>query len=80
MQEYKIYTLEDNNDYELVDEIVEEDITYLLLSQMNNISNIVVRRIIKDDVTGEEYLDRLSDDKFNYIFDKFIRKNKNLFD
>ena len=80
MQEYEIYTLEDNNDYELVDEIVEDDIRYLLLSQVNNISNIVVRCVTKDEETGEELLERLTDEKFNSIFDKFIRKNKNLFD
>lgn len=80
MQEYDIYTLEDNNDYEVVDSIEEDDSLYLLLSQMNNISNIVIRCLTKDDESGEEYLERLTDDKFNSMFDKFIRKNKNLFD
>ncbi len=79
MQDYEIFTLEDNNEYELVDTIEEENNKYLLLSQMNNLNNIVIRRLVKDE-DGEEYLERLEDNIFNVIFDKFIKKNKNLFD
>ena len=66
MLDCEIYTLEDNN-------------TYLLLAEVNNLKNIVIRNLVYNKVNGEEHLERLDEDKFDEILDKFIKKNKDLF-
>ena len=74
----EIYTLEDNNEYEVYDTIEEDSDTYLLLAQVNNLRNIVIRDLIYNTTNGEEHLERLDSSKFNEIFEKFIKKNKDL--
>ena len=74
----EVYTLEDNNEYEVYDTIEEDSNTYLLLAQVNNVRNIVVRNLVYNQVNGEEHLERLDNDKFDEIFDKFMKKNKDL--
>ncbi len=76
----EIYTLEDNNDYELFDTIEEDNNTYLLLAQVNNLRNIVIRNLVYNTSNGEETLERLEEDKFEDIFNRFIKKNKDLFE
>ena len=72
------YTLEDNNEYEVYDTLEEDSDTYLLLAQVNNLRNIFIRDLIYNTVNGEEHLERLDNNKFKEIFDKFIKKNKDL--
>ena len=73
-----IYELEDKNEYEVFDTIEEENNTYLLLAQVGNLRNIVIRNLVYNTVNGEEHLERLDSSKFNEIFEKFIKKNKDL--
>lgn len=73
-----IYELEDKNEYEVFDTIEEENNTYLLLAQVGNLRNIVIRNLVYNTVNGEEHLERLDDNKFDEIFDKFKSKNKDL--
>jgi len=75
----EIYTLEDNNEYEVYDTIEEDNNTYLLLAEVNNLKNIVIRNLVYNKVNGEEHLERLDEDKFDEIFNEFIKKNKDLF-
>ena len=75
----EIYTLEDNNEYEVYDTIEEDSNTYLLLAEVNNLKNIVIRNLVYNPANGEEHLERLEDNKFDEIFNKFIQKNKDLF-
>lgn len=75
----EIYTLEDNNEYEVYDTIEEGSNTYLLLAEVNNLKNIVIRNLVYNPTNGEEHLERLEDKKFDEIFNKFIQKNKDLF-
>ncbi len=79
MLDCDIYTLEDNNEYEVYDTIEEDNNTYLLLAEVNNLKNIVIRNLVYNKVNGEEHLERLDEDKFDEILDKFIKKNKDLF-
>lgn len=79
MLDCEIYTLEDNNEYEVYDTIEEDNNTYLLLAEVNNLKNIVIRNLVYNKVNGEEHLERLDEDKFDEILDKFIKKNKDLF-
>ena len=75
----EIFTLEDHNEYELYDTIEENNNTYLLLAQVDNLRNIVIRNMVYNSNNGEETLERLDADKFEEIFDKFVAKNKDLF-
>jgi len=75
----EIFTLEDHNEYEVYDTIEEDNNTYLLLAQVDNLRNIVIRNMVYNSTNGEETLERLDDDKFEDIFNKFIAKNKDLF-
>ncbi len=77
--ESEIYKLEDNNEYQVYDTIEEDNNTYLLLAEVNNLRNIVIRNLVYNTTNGEESLERLDDDKFEDIFNKFIKKNKDLF-
>ncbi len=79
MLDCEIYTLEDNNEYEVYDTIEEDNNTYLLLAEVNNLKNIVIRNLVYNKVNGEEHLERLDEDKFDEIFNEFIKKNKDLF-
>lgn len=75
----EVYTLEDHNEYEVYDTIEEDNNTYLLLAQVNNLRNIVIRNLVYNSNNGEEFIERLSDKKFDEIFNKFMKKNKDLF-
>ena len=76
--------LETDGIHEVIDEttgddtIEEDSDTYLLLAQVNNLRNIVIRDLIYNTTNGEEHLERLDSSKFNEIFEKFIKKNKDL--
>ena len=80
MLDVDIYTLEDKNEYEVYDTIEEDNNTYLLLAEVNNLRNIVIRNLVYNQVNGEEHLERLDDNKFDDIFNKFISKNRDLFE
>ena len=75
----EIFTLEDHNEYELYDTIEEDNNTYLLLAQVDNLRNIVIRNMVYNSTNGDETLERLDADKFEDIFNKFVAKNKDLF-
>ena len=75
----EIYTLEDKNDYELIDTIEEDNNTYLLLAEVNNLKNIVLRNLVYNPTNGEEYIERIEEDKFEELFSLFMKKNKDLF-
>ena len=79
MLDINIYTLEDKNEYELYETIEEDNNTYLLLAEVNNLKNIIIRNLVYNEANGEEHLERLDHDKFNEIFSKFIKKNHDLF-
>ena len=75
----EIYTLDDNNEYELYDSIEDGSNTYLLLAQVNNLRNIVIRNLVYNTVNGEEHLEKLDPDTFDEVYNKFVNKNRDLF-
>lgn len=77
MDELEIIKLEENNEnYVIIDEIVDDDITYVYLSNLKNKDDIRIRRVVKEN--GKEYLEELAN---NTEFDKalllFTAKHKN---
>ena len=76
---YKIHILEDNYRYLEVDSMSSEGYEYLLLAEESNPSNICLRKIItKED--NNQYYERLNTKEFHKMFERFIQKNKNLFE
>lgn len=76
---YKVHILEDNYRYLEVDTMNENGIEYLLLAQETNPSNICLRKIQTRE-NNYQYYGRLSTKEFFEMYDKFIEKNKNLFE
>lgn len=74
-----IHTLEDDCKYIEIDNIENEGIKYLLLSQDINPTNICLRKIIKNENETEKYA-LLSSKEFDTIYEKLLEKNKNLFE
>lgn len=77
MDELEIIKLEENNEtYAIIDEIVDDDITYVYLTNIKDKNDIRIRRVIKEN--GKEYLEELDN---NTEFDKalllFTAKHKN---
>ncbi len=61
MQEVEVITLEDNKDYNVMDKIEQNGFTYLLLANVDDDTDICVRKeIIKD---GSSYIAMLSDEE-----------------
>lgn len=76
---YKIHILEDNYRYLEVDSMNNEGYEYLLLAEESNPSNICLRKIItKED--NNQYYGKLNTKEFHTMFERFIQKNKNLFE
>ena len=74
-----IHILEDDCRYIEIDNIVVNEIKYLLLSQDINQTNICLRKIVKDEQNNEKYA-LLSSKEFDNIYEKLLEKNKNLFE
>ena len=74
-----IHILEDDCRYIEIDNIVVNEIKYLLLSQDINQTNICLRKIVKDEENNEKYA-LLSSKEFDEIYEKLLEKNKNLFE
>ena len=75
----KIHTLEDDCKYVEIDNIENEGVKYLLLSQDINPTNICLRKTVKDENDIEKYA-LLSSKEFDIIYEKLLEKNKNLFE
>ena len=76
--EVNTIVLENGVEYTEIDELVYNEVKYILLANVDNVKDYCIRKIeIKDD---EEYLCRLDDDnEFDMILDMFLEKNKALF-
>ena len=76
---YKLHILEDNFRYLEVDTLNENNTQYLLLAQEENPSNICLRKIVTKE-NENQYYEKLNSQEFDEIYEKFIQKNKNLFE
>lgn len=70
--------LENGLEYNEIDDLVYNDIKYVLLSNINDVKDSCIRKIIIND--DEKYISRLEDDnEFDMILGLFIKKNATLF-
>lgn len=78
MIEVNTFVLENGIEYTEVDKLVYNNVQYLLLSNIKNIKDSCIRKILIQD--NEEYITRLDDDsEFDIVLDLFIKQNKALF-
>lgn len=76
--EGKISVLENDQEYEVIDTLEYNNQKYILFSNIKNIEDICVRKIIYKD--NDEYFSLLNETEFHDVMQKFIQKNKNLFE
>ncbi|MGM9877778.1 MAG: hypothetical protein ACI33S_03920 [Bacilli bacterium] len=74
----KISVLEDGKEYEIIDTLEYNNQKYILFSNILNIENICVRKVVS--INNEEFFDFLDEIEFQEVIEKFIEKNKNLFE
>ncbi len=76
MNEVEVVTLENGEDYYIINSIIHNDINYILLSNLSNSKDICIRKIINE--SNKEYLSRLNDDELNMILNLFVKENKDI--
>lgn len=70
--------LENGIEYTEVDTLVYNNNRYVLLSNISNVKDSCIRKIIIEN--NEEYISRLDDDnEFDIILNLFMKKNETLF-
>ena len=78
MMEVNTIILENGVEYTEVDNLLYNDIKYVLLSNIKNVKDSCIRKIIIKD--NEEYIYRLNDqNEFDMILKLFLKKNEALF-
>lgn len=78
MIDVSTYILENGVEYTEVDNLEYNNNKYILLSNINNVKDSCIRKLIIED--SEEYIYRLDNDsEFDTILNLFIEKNKGLF-
>ena len=78
MVEVDTIVLENGIEYTELDEIIDNDTKYILLSNIKNIKDSCIRKIEIEN--NEEYLCKLDDNnEYERILKLFIEKNKALF-
>lgn len=70
--------LENGIEYTEIDDLVDNDVRYILLTNIKNVKDSCIRKIEIED--NEEYLCKLDDNnEYDRILNLFIEKNKALF-
>lgn len=78
MIEINTVILENGIEYTEVDDIVYDNVKYILLSNINDVKDSCIRKIII--LNNEEYISKLdSDREFDIVLSLFMEKNKALF-
>lgn len=76
MEEVKVVTLEDNEEYVIVDELTIDRVRYVILTHEKEIENMVVRKI--NIINNQEYLVNLnSEEEVKKVLDEYIKKHHN---
>ena len=76
MNDISIIRLDDGKEYYLVDNIVYNNVKYILLSFVSDVKDICIRKMLIEN--GEEIIAYLEEDEFDTIFNMFYEKNKAL--
>lgn len=69
MMQSNTIILENKEEYNIINKLVYNEIEYLLLSNISNVKDICIRKIVKDDIN--KYVCRLDKNEFDIIFDMF---------
>ena len=78
MIEVNTMILENGIEYTEVDNLIYDNVKYVLLSNINNVKDSCIRKISIED--NKEYICRLKDkNEFDRILNLFVEKNKALF-
>ncbi len=76
MEMIDVVTLEDGINYEVVDELLIDNVRYVYLTNENDISSICIRKI--NIINGNECLVNLdSEEEFKKVLKNFIEKHRN---
>ena len=73
MEESSTVILENREEYSIVDILNYNNYEYYLLSNVNNLKDICIRKVVEEDV---KYICRLQGDELKTVFDMFLEKNK----
>ena len=75
MEETKTVILENKEEYSIVDTLTYNNNEYYLLSSVNNLKDICIRKVVEEDV---KYICRLQVDELRIVYDMFLDKNKKI--
>ena len=73
MEESSTIILENKEEYSIVDTLSYNNYEYYLLSNVNNLKDICIRKVVEEDV---KYICRLGVDELRTVFNMFLEKNK----
>ena len=75
MEETRTVILENKEEYNIVDTFIYNNNEYYLLSNVNNLKDICIRKVVEEDV---KYICRLGVDELKIVFNMFLEKNKQI--
>lgn len=75
MEESKTVILENKEEYNIVDTLNYNECEYYLLSNVNNLKDICIRKVVIEDVS---YICRLQVDELRTVYAMFLNKNKEI--
>ena len=75
MEESSTVILENREEYSIVDTLNYNNNEYYLLSNVNNLKDICIRKVVEEDV---KYICRLQVDELKIVFNMFLEKNKEI--
>ena len=75
MEESCTVILENKEEYNVVDTLNYQNHEYYLLSNVNNLKDICIRKIVEEDV---KYVCRLDGEELKIVYDMFLEKNKDI--
>ena len=76
MEEIEVITLENGEDYGIINTCLHDNTKYLLLSNLSNSKDICIRKIINEN--NKEYITRLNDKELEMVLNLFIKENKDI--
>ena len=75
MEESITVILENKEEYSIVDTLNYNNNEYYLLSNVNNLKDICIRKVVEEDV---KYICRLGVEELNIVYNMFLEKNKHI--
>lgn len=73
MEQNNSVVLENGEEYLIVNSLIHDDIRYLLLSNINNVKDVCIRKLVKED--GKGYICRLEDKELDEVLKLFGKGN-----